>query len=171
MTRIVIIGNSGGGKSTLARGLAARRGVPYFEIDRFLWHRGWQWAPIEDYNAEHARLIRGEAWLLDGIGSFESIAGRLARATEIVLVDLPLWLHFALAAERQIAYALGRIEHPPAGETQMPPTRGLFENMWRIDQDWMPEIRRLVDGEAARSKIVTRLEDLAALDEFASRRS
>lgn len=48
MSRIVVIGNSGGGKSALARPLAARRGVPYVEIDKFLWRPGWQWAPIAE---------------------------------------------------------------------------------------------------------------------------
>jgi hypothetical protein len=33
--------------------------------------------------------------------------GRLARANAIVLVDTPLWMHFWLAAERQIAWAQG----------------------------------------------------------------
>lgn len=31
------------------------------------------------------------------------VAARLERATEIVVIDLPLWMHFWLAAERQIA--------------------------------------------------------------------
>jgi hypothetical protein len=168
--RIVVIGNSGGGKSTLARRLAARRGLAYVEIDRLLWRPGWQPAPTDEYDAAHARAIAGEAWLLDGVGSRESIPARLARATEIVLVDLPLWLHFALAAERQIDYATNRIAHPPAGERAMPPTRGLFENIWHIDRDWLPEIRRLVDQEEARGKAVARLQSLVALDEFATRR-
>jgi adenylate kinase family enzyme len=167
--RIVVIGNSGGGKSTLARPLASRRGVPYVEIDRFLWRPGWQAAPAAEYEAEHARQIAREDWLLDGIGGFDSLPARLDRATEIVLIDLPLWMHFWLAAERQIAYATGAVEHPPAGETTMPPTKGLFENMGRIDRDWMPEVRRLVDVEEARGKSVARLASLEAMDEFIER--
>jgi adenylate kinase family enzyme len=34
MPRIVIIGNSGGGKSTLARTLAKRRGLRHVEVDQ-----------------------------------------------------------------------------------------------------------------------------------------
>ena len=41
MSRIVVIGNAGGGKSTLARLLAQRRGLPHIEIDRLLWQEGW----------------------------------------------------------------------------------------------------------------------------------
>ena len=38
---------------------------------------------------------------IEGLGSQGSIPARISRATEIVLIDLPLRLHFALAAERQ----------------------------------------------------------------------
>ncbi len=85
-------------------------------------------------------------------------------ATVIVLVDMPLWIHFQLAAERQIAWATGRLEHPPAGIASMPPTAGLFETIWTVDRDWMPEIRRLVDAAATRGVRVTRIPTLEQLD-------
>ena len=144
MERIALIGNAGGGKSTLARALATRRGLPYVEIDALLWRDGWLPAPEDGYEAEHARLIAGPRWVIDGLGRLESLAARLARASEIVLVDLPLWMHFWLAAERQIAWTKGDIAHPPAGATQMPPTEDLFRTIFEIDRDWMPEVRRLV---------------------------
>jgi len=37
MSRIVIIGNAAGGKSTLARKLAIARKLRHIEIDRLLW--------------------------------------------------------------------------------------------------------------------------------------
>ncbi len=40
MTRVAIIGNAGGGKSTMARKLAAARGLPYFAVDKFQWRPG-----------------------------------------------------------------------------------------------------------------------------------
>ena len=116
MERIALIGNAGGGKSTLARALATRRGLPYVEIDALLWRDGWLPAPEDGYEAEHARLIAGPRWVIDGLGRLESLAARLARASEIVLVDLPLWMHFWLAAERQIAWTKGDIAHPPAAQ-------------------------------------------------------
>lgn len=45
MQRVSVIGNSGGGKSVLARRIAARYGLPYIEIDRILWRQGWRLAP------------------------------------------------------------------------------------------------------------------------------
>jgi adenylate kinase family enzyme len=40
MQRIVVIGNSAGGKSTLARALAKRRDLPCIELDGILWQPG-----------------------------------------------------------------------------------------------------------------------------------
>jgi len=164
--RAVVIGNSGGGKSTLARRLGSARKCRHVEIDGLMWRPGWQLTPVETYNAEHARLIAEENWIIDGLGRRESIPARLARATDIVLVDMPLWMHFWLAAERQIRWSSGTIENPPAGLTKMPPTEGLFRTIWEVDQEWMPEIRDLVALEEQRGKRIFRIGSVAELDGF-----
>lgn len=164
--RIVVIGNAGGGKSTLARRLAARRGLPYVEVDAFTWRPGWELAPEADYRAAHARAIAGESWVLDGLGWLDSMAERFARATEIVFVDMPLWVHCWLAAERQIAWATGKLEHPVAGIGEMVSTRGMFESLFETERDWMPEIRRLVAEAEARGTPVRRIASYEELQAY-----
>jgi len=161
MKRAVIIGNSGGGKSTLARRLSSAWHCHHIEIDGLLWQPGWQLTPVEVYNTEHARLIADGSWIIDGLGRLDSIAERLARATHIVLVDMPLWVHFWLAAERQIKWSTGRNENPPAGLASMPPTEALFRTIWEVDQNWMPEIRRLVALEETCGKQISRLSSIS----------
>ena len=169
MKRAVIIGNSGGGKSTLARRLGSAWRSPHVEIDGLLWQPGWELTPVEIYNAEHARLIAEENWIIDGLGRFDSIPERLSRATDIVVVDMPLWMHFWLAAERQMRWSTGAIENPPARLAKMPSTEALFRTIWEVDQNWMPEIRRLVAFEKQRGKQVFRLSSIAELNEFENR--
>lgn len=165
---MVVIGNAGGGKSTLARKLAKQRGLPHVEIDRLLWQDGWILTPADVYAQQHREIISRDEWLIDGLGRQDSIGGRIDRATEIILVDMPLWMHFWLAAERQIAWATGALEHAPGGIGQMPPTRGLFQTIWQVDQDWMPAIRSLCTEAAARGKIVTRLTSVDELEAFSA---
>jgi len=148
----------------LARRLATLYGSPLIEIDALLWREGWQLAPEAEFRGEHARVIAGGRWIIDGLGTRETIPERLAAATDIVLVDLPLWMHFWLAAEREKNWTT--LEHPPAGIRQTPPMKGLFETIWRVHNEWMPDIRRLVGLEEEHGKRVFRLETLAALDEF-----
>jgi adenylate kinase family enzyme len=164
MERIAVIGNAGGGKSTLARKLAMRRGLLHVEIDSLLWQPGWRLAPVEVYEAEHARLIARQDWVIDGLGRLESVAARLRRATEIVFVDMPLWMHVWLAAERQIAWAKGEIT--PAGAPEMPSNEALFRTIFEIDRDWLPTLRRLVDAAEAAGTHVHRIGDVEALKQY-----
>src|SRR5262245_1118249 len=166
MKRTAVIGNSGGGKSTLARKLAKELALPYYEVDALLWERGWVLKPTEIYEATHDRLLAQERWVIDGLGRFETLPARLARATRIILIDMPLWRHFSLAAQRQLEWATGRLAQPPAGITEMPDVDALFETIWTVDQEWMPKIRAMVAAEEAQGKAVFQLTSPEELDRF-----
>lgn len=166
MARIVVIGNAAGGKSTLARHLARRLELPLFEMDRLLWQQGWQVTPAADYARGHAEIVAQDRWVIDGLGRQDSIAERLARSTEIILIDMPLWMHFWLAAERQTAWSQGPLDNPPAGAAEIPPTRELFRTMWEVDQGWLPDIRCMCAEAELEGKTVTRLTSVDEIDAF-----
>ena len=168
MFRVAILGNAGGGKSTLARALADRHDLPLTEVDALYWRPGWVQAPPEDFARAHDAVLETERWILDGFGPWDAVERRLARATHVILVDLPLWVHFWLAAERQIAWAAGSLEHAPAGGADPPETKALFEMIWKIDQDWMPRVRDLVDDCARAGTAVLHLRDLDAVERLAA---
>jgi hypothetical protein len=166
VARIVVIGNAAGGKSTLARHLARRRELPLIEVDRLLWQQDWQLTPAADYARGHAEIVARDRWVIEGLGRQDSIAERLARSTQIILIDMPLWMHFWLAVERQIAWARGRLDHPPAGAAEMPPTRELFGTMAEVDQTWLPDIRNMCDEAELEGKAVTRLTGVEDIDAY-----
>ncbi|MGH6931808.1 MAG: hypothetical protein ACREEE_05175, partial [Dongiaceae bacterium] len=167
--RIAIIGNAGGGKSTLARKLAERRDLPLVEIDALVWQPGWKLSSDEVFDAEHGRILAEEHWLIDGLGNnLASIATRLERATEIILIDMPLWMDLWLLAERQIAWAKGELENPPGGIHEMVTTEDMFSASWEVERDWMPEFRRLVDVQESRGTPVRRIASVEALNAFSA---
>ena len=172
MSRVVVIANAAGGKSTLARQMSIARSLPLVEIDKLLWKEGWRLAPPEEYDVKHAAAIARDEWIIEGLGSQASIPARIAEATEVLLIDLPLWVHFALSAERQARWS--NQDAPPAGITKKPPTMAVFKTMWEVDQHWLPGIRELC-REAEQTKAVTRLcslEEVDALQElYQERRS
>jgi adenylate kinase family enzyme len=165
--RVIVIGNSGGGKSTLARHLARCRALPYIDIDGLVWHADWQLTPTDIYEAEHTALIARDRWLIDGLGHYASIPERVARATEIILIDLPLWVHFWLAAERQLVWSRQALAHLPAGIKEMPPTREVFRTIWEVDQSWMPGIRSLCLEAEREGRSVVHLTSIDDLNGFA----
>ena len=66
MKRILIIGAGGSGKTTLARRLAERTGLPLIHLDQLYWHSGWQATPTEEWRSKVDELIAGETWIMDG---------------------------------------------------------------------------------------------------------
>ena len=146
MTRVAIVGNAGGGKSTLGRKLAARRNLPFYSVDQIQWRPGWIAAPDQETGEKIDRIVASERWIVDGWGPWESLEGRLAAADTIIFVDLPLWMHFWLAAERQIAAARGedRVDRLD-GCDQLAVTKRLFEMIWHVDQVLKPRLEAVIE--------------------------
>lgn len=86
--RIVILGPTNAGKSTLAQALAARLGVAAVHLDQFrhLPHTDWQVRPDAEFRALHDEAILADAWVMDGNYS-ALLPQRLARATGVIVVD------------------------------------------------------------------------------------
>jgi adenylate kinase family enzyme len=87
MRRVLVIGCGGAGKSTLARELAVRTGLPLVHLDRLYWKPGWTQTPAEEWQAVVRDVVAGERWVLDGnYGS--TLELRLAAADTAIYVDM-----------------------------------------------------------------------------------
>ncbi len=64
--RVVVVGTSSAGKSTLARALAAQFGHPYVELDALHWAPGWTEKPDAEFLRLAAAATAGEGWVVDG---------------------------------------------------------------------------------------------------------
>jgi adenylate kinase family enzyme len=85
--RIVIIGPSNAGKSTLAEAIARKIGATPVFLDqyRFIPASDWVMRPDAEFAADHDAAIAGERWVMDG--NYKSLMPqRLARATGIILL-------------------------------------------------------------------------------------
>jgi adenylate kinase family enzyme len=101
--RIAVIGSPGAGKSTLATLIAEATGLPLIHLDREYWRPGWVEPDADEWQAANARLIAGEAWVIDGnYGS--SLAARAKRATVIVWFDLPTRVCLLGVVRRALRY-------------------------------------------------------------------
>ena len=100
--KIAVIGTSGSGKTTVARELARRLGVPYVELDALFHGPGWSETPVEEFRRRLAAATDGGAWVVDG--NYDSRLGDLVlrRADTVVWLDLPLRVALSRVTRRTI---------------------------------------------------------------------
>lgn len=109
MRRILVIGTTGSGKTTLAREAAARLGVPHGEQDAWQWLPDWQEAPLEAFRAEVDRFTAQGAWVMDGNYTKAQDIG-WSRADTLVWLDYPAPLVLGRLLRRTARRVLSREE-------------------------------------------------------------
>jgi adenylate kinase family enzyme len=102
--RILIIGPSGAGKSTLARVIGARLDLPVVHLDRFNWSPGWVQVETPAFRELVTEAVQGNAWVMDGNYTTQSLDLRLPRADAVIWLDLPRRIYFPRAVWRVIKY-------------------------------------------------------------------
>ena len=88
MQRVLILGICGAGKSTLARELASRLGLPLIHLDKEYWQPGWKLPDEVWWHARVQELASGDRWIMDGSYS-STLHLRLPRADTIIHLDFP----------------------------------------------------------------------------------
>ena len=84
--RLVVIGTTASGKSTLARRLAERFGLDFIELDALHWERNWQAAPEQVFRARTEEATRARRWVV--AGNYEAVRGIVwPRAQAVVWLD------------------------------------------------------------------------------------
>ena len=64
--RIVVVGTTGTGKTTMAARLAAIRGCCHVELDALHWEPNWTEAPLEDFRRRVEQALVEDTWTVDG---------------------------------------------------------------------------------------------------------
>ena len=68
MRKVAVFGNTGGGKSTLARRLAELTQIPLYPLDLIQFRPGGGEVPHAEYLKAHKELLSRDAWIIDGYG-------------------------------------------------------------------------------------------------------
>ena len=88
LSRVVVIGTSGSGKSTMAKDLSEILGVPHVEFDAYRHGPNWTETPDDIFRGQLAEALSGDRWVADGN---YSVARDVVwpRATALIWLDLP----------------------------------------------------------------------------------
>lgn len=165
MQKVAIFGNAGGGKSTLAKQLAAATGLPLHALDKIKYQPGGGEVPHAEYLRVHADLLRQEEWIIDGFGCVPSAWERFAAADTLVFIDLPLFTHALWVTKRLLK---GLFVNPEGWPENSPIVKGTLDSyrvLWLCHRKLTPAYRKLV-ADSVESKRVYHLTSPTAIKSF-----
>jgi adenylate kinase family enzyme len=110
--RVVVVGTSGSGKTTMAKALSRALGLPHVELDAINWQPGWRDIAIQDpdeYFLRVAQAAAGEAWVMDG-NYTKARDAHWTRATAFVWMDPERWVVMRQVIWRSFSRAVTKRE-------------------------------------------------------------
>ena len=160
MKKVAIFGNAGGGKSTLARELAATTGLPLHVLDKLHGE-----VPYEEYLQAHTALVGSDEWIIDGFGCIKSVWERFEAADTLIHVDLPLAVHVLWVTKRLVK---GLFVPPEGWPEKSPIIRSSIQSyrvLWPCHSRLTPKYRAYV-SEVTQRKRVFHLRSKRELRQF-----
>lgn len=154
MTRVMVIGNAGGGKSTMCKALSQAHSLPYFAVDTIMWRPNWVRVPDEEFRDSHNALLSQDRWLIDGYGPWFSVLDRLEACDTVVLVDHPFRTHLWWATKRQLKSVFRRRPDGPPGCPMLPVTLRLYRMMWWLHRQMRPSLIEAIYAQSDRIRII-----------------
>lgn len=107
--RISVVGNSGSGKTSLARAIADALGVPYLELDGIYHQPGWTPLPDDEFQRLVSEFVSQDGWVVDG--NYSSVADLVwGRADTVVWLDLSRSVVTGRVTRRTLGRLFGRQE-------------------------------------------------------------
>lgn len=160
--RILIIGSGGAGKSTFARQLGDRTGLPVIHLDSMYWRAGWIEPSRDEFAEQLGPVLAEPRWIIDGnYGS--SAKQRAARAEVVILLDRSRWLCLSRVVRRRIRYR-GRTRPDMAEDCPEHLTWEFLVYIWTYRNVSLVKMRRRL-AEAGMTDLVT-LTDQREMDAF-----
>jgi len=87
--KVVIVGVSASGKSTLARRLSEKTGLPIFLMDAIMWNPGWHYIGDEKTVQKLGGISLQDEWIIEGYISKDARTFIFDRADTIIYLDYP----------------------------------------------------------------------------------
>jgi len=161
--RIAIIGNGGGGKSTLARRLGEIHDVPVIHVDSIQYLAGMKVREVSETSKLLIDHADEKTWVIDGFGTFEVMEKRFQLADIVIFIDFPLWRHYYWCLKRQISSLWAPRKELPddCKEATISHTMRLFKILWRVHRQIRPRLLKLFLTNEFTEKVVI-IRDVSA---------
>ncbi|MBV6400862.1 MAG: hypothetical protein CNIPEHKO_01157 [Anaerolineales bacterium] len=89
--RLVVIGTTSSGKSTLAEKIAKRFDLNFIELDALHWEPNWQEAPLDVFRERVTKATQAERWIV--AGNYSVVRDLVwTKAEAVIWLDYPFFL-------------------------------------------------------------------------------
>ena len=133
--RVLVTGNAGSGKSTVATALARKLGLPYWGLDAIVWGPGWVKTPTAVRNARFLEIAATPAWVVDGVSTV-----LLEAADTLVFLDYPRSTCYRRVLKRNVRYLFSSRPGLPPRCPELLIVPALAKLIWRFPSLVRPQI-------------------------------
>lgn len=152
MHRVLIVGNSGGGKSTLARRLGEQTGLPVIHLDVMFWKPGWVERDDAEFRVSVAEALQAPTWITDGnFGDTWDL--RMPLADTIVWIDQPRALCLFRAIWRMVTYRHGGRPDMAEGCREALDLK-FYHFIWTYNRKVRPRLETALATHGAHARVV-----------------
>ncbi|MCB0724445.1 MAG: hypothetical protein KDC73_07045 [Ignavibacteriae bacterium] len=165
MKKIVIIGNGGTGKSTLATHLGKKLGIEPTHLDKLAWKPGFEHVSLDEFRVKLNEVLQRDSFIVDGWSYHTTLKNRFDASDTIIFLDYPVWFCYTFAVKRQIQYAFKQNPYYPDNSRVLPMTGYIFKAMWRVYKQYLPDARGMLE-EYKDKKLVLRFTSRKELKRY-----
>lgn len=90
-SKILVIGISGTGKSTLSRKISHELALPLYHMDSVIWEENWKESKAEKVEDNLKKIVEMSSWVVEGWIDYYS-KDLFKSASTVIYLDYPGWL-------------------------------------------------------------------------------
>ncbi|MBQ5608218.1 MAG: topology modulation protein [Oscillospiraceae bacterium] len=133
MERVLIIGSSGAGKSTMSVALGEKTGLPVVHLDKLFWREGWQHISREEFDRLLAAELEKPLWIIDG-NYDRTLPVRMAYCDTVIYLDYPRW-QCMLGVAKRILTTYGKVRPDMGSGCPERFDREFIKWVWNFNRD------------------------------------
>jgi adenylate kinase family enzyme len=163
--KIAVFGKPGGGKSTLARQIAATANLPLHQLDLLQYETGDAMVRDEEFLRRHTEVLAGKRWVVDGFGTPRAFEAMLRAADVLVYVERSFLTHYWWVTKRFLKSPFVQPLGWPEGSPILRSTLSSYRYLRLSSRFWTPafKARLLALRPGKRVYVVHRQSDVNSL--------
>lgn len=163
--KVAVFGKPGGGKSTLARQIAAAANLPLVQLDLVQYKTGGAKVPDDEFLRRHAEILARPAWVVDGFGTPKAFEAMLRAADVLVYIERAPLVHYWWTMKRLLKSPFSKPIGWPDNSPMLASTISSYRFLRLSRRFWTPALksRLLALRPGKRVYVVRRQADVVSL--------